>query len=180
MRRDLARLDHGEGSAPRGSCRAVPANHEEGLTTGIGGGAWPTVSPRFPSHLAYMAKDEFTGRDSSPKPVLLKQRPNQGQRTILPLFSANQGNVYSLLKESAKKPITAIIAMGHVKRDYHQWADDVAHLDFTSFSEDKRLDLSQVLHGFRLVPFLTDTTFDFTHRSARVLVARGRIWVRSA
>ena len=40
--------------------------------------------------------------------IAKKEAPNC--RTILLLASENQGNVYSLLKEAAKKPITAVIA----------------------------------------------------------------------
>ena len=99
-------------------------------------------------------------------------------RTILPLASDNQGNVYSLLKEAAKKTTTAVIAMQillhtyknqvglaphHVKRDYNQWADDLTHPDFSGFSASKRLDELRLLEGLRLMPALSSTHYDFTH-----------------
>ena len=76
---------------------------------------------------------------------LTRHKETADSRVILPLVSDNQGNVYSLLKEAAKKPITAVIAMEillhtyihqvglaphHVKRDYNQWADELTHPDF--------------------------------------------------
>ena len=66
-----------------------------------------------------------------------------------------KGTSYSLLKEAAKKPITAVIAMEillhtyihqvglaphHVKRDYNQWADELTHPTFRGFSTALRLD----------------------------------------
>ena len=85
---------------------------------------------------------------------------------------------YTLLKEAAKKPVTAVIAMEillhtylnqvglaphHIKRDYNQWADELTHPDFSGFSASKKLDGRRLMEGFRLMPILTRNFCDFTH-----------------
>ena len=42
---------------------------------------------------------------------LTERKEDPACRTILLLTSDTQGNVYTLLKEAAKKPVTAVIAM---------------------------------------------------------------------
>ena len=109
---------------------------------------------------------------------LTRHKETEDSRVILPLVSDNQGNVYSLLKEAAKKPITAVIAMEillhtyihqvglaphHVKRDYNQWADELTHPTFTGFSTALRLDERGLMEGLRLVPALSSEHLVFTH-----------------
>ena len=94
------------------------------------------------------------------------------------MVSDKQGNVYTVLKEAAKKPVTAVIAMEillhtylnqvglaahHIKRDYNQWADELTHPNFSQFSASKKLDGRRLMEGFRLMPILTRNFCDFTH-----------------
>ena len=109
---------------------------------------------------------------------LTRHKETEDSRVILPLVSDNQGNVYSLLREAAKKPITAVIAMEillhtyihqvglaphHVKRDYNQWADELTHPTFTGFSTALRLDERGLMEGLRLIPVLSSEHLVFTH-----------------
>ena len=104
---------------------------------------------------------------------MTERKEDPACRTILPLASDNQGNVYTLLKEAAKKPITAVIAMEillhtylnqvglsphHIKRDYNQWADELTHPDFSGFSASKKLDERRLTEGLRLIPILSKNT----------------------
>ena len=113
---------------------------------------------------------------------LTERKEDPNCRTILPLASDNQGNVYTLLKEAAKKPVTAVIAMEillhtylnqvglaphHIKRDYNRRADELTHPDFSGFSASKKLDEKRLTEGLRLIPILSRNTFDFTHALRR-------------
>ena len=60
----------------------------------------------------------------------------------------------------------------HVKRQYNQWAD-LTHPVFQTFDAQKRLGASTPQIKSRLIPYLTDTTYDFIHPLCGVA---GEIW----
>ena len=93
---------------------------------------------------------------------LVARKEDTTFRTIIPLVSDNQGNVYSLLNEAAKKPVTATIAMEillhtyinqvglaphHIRRDYNQWADELTRPDYTGFTASKKLEVGAALQA---------------------------------
>ena len=97
-----------------------------------------------------------------------KCEPSTTPRTI-PLASDNQGNVFSLLNQSSKQPLTALITMEllvslhdrgfhiaptHVKRDLNEWADELTHPDYVGFSADRELPVRHLFKQFKIIPHL--------------------------
>lgn len=86
--------------------------------------------------------------------VLSKLRNRERIHLHVPLTTDNQGNAYSILNSKTKKwPNSALmmeldaqtmvagvgLVIEHQKRDFNQWADQLAHSDYSGFCPQKRI-----------------------------------------
>ena len=110
--------------------------------------------------------------------LLLARQKSESSSVRLPIGSDNQGNVFSLLSFASKKPHTAAVLMElvwqlhlagcslapcRVPRELNQWADEFTHVDYGGFSEELRLDVSEALSHFILLPrLMSGTHIDFS------------------
>ena len=105
--------------------------------------------------------------------LLLARQQSESSSVRLPIGSDNQGNVFSLRSFASKKPHTAAVLMEfvwqlhlagcalapcHVPRELNQWADELTHVDYGGFSDER-----EALSHFILLPWLmSGTHVDFS------------------
>ena len=110
--------------------------------------------------------------------LLLAKQQLESSSVRLPIGSDNQGNVFSFLNFASKKPHTAAVLMEfvwqlhlagcslapcHVLREFNQWADELTHVEYGGFFEEFRLDVSEALSHFILLPrLMSGTHIDFS------------------